>query len=95
MATTYYVSNGEGGRYATNSIVKARAYCVKMIEKYSNVQYWYIYNSKTTPYPSSYVGFYGTPAGYGWTEGKQRIRYIYKNGKLVAGKMKYVGIGVR
>lgn len=90
----YYVADGKGGRYETDSIVKARAYCVKMIEKYG-MQYCYIYNAKTTPYPSSYVGFYGSPAGYGWTEPGKRMNYIYKNGKLVTGKMRYVGVGLR
>lgn len=90
----YYVADGKGGWFETDSIVKARAYCVKMIEKYGSL-YWNIFNAKTSLRPVSYVGFYGTPAGYGWAKGKERIRYIHKNGKMVAGKMKYVGVGVR
>lgn len=99
MGKNYYVPNGEGKRYATQSIVKARAYCVKMIEKYPKAQSWVIYTGDGKNYKNhhSFVTFYGNPAGYGWTESRsnKRTRFIYKNGKLVLGKMKYVGIGVR
>lgn len=97
MGKNYYVPNGEGKKYVTQSIVKARAYCVKMIEKYPKAMSWSIYTSKdATNYKAhSYVAFYGTPAGYGWTRPGKRMNYIYKNGRLVTGKMRYVGIGVR
>lgn len=82
---TYYVYD-ISGEYATESIVRARARAVSMIEKYPKATSWDIYDhqvKKGSQRPHSAVVFYGKPAGYGWLDGKnQAPKYIYKNGKL-------------
>lgn len=84
---TYYVYDPERTRkseepYSTTSIIKARAYCVKILRKYPKATFWSIYTSKDRKAsPHSGVAFYGTPAGYGWI-GKKGMKYIYENGQI-------------
>lgn len=71
----YYVPKGDGTDYWATSIVQARAYAVKMIQKNLNATWWDIYiaeRTKTRAHdramrkPYSSVVFYGNPAGYKW-----------------------------
>ena len=88
----FYVPDGEGKRYATDSIVSAREYAVKMIEKHPMASMWAIYTSASmTAKPHSGVVFYGTPAGYGWLYKSAAPKVIYKNGKLKTKEDKYRG----
>lgn len=85
MAKLYFVPKGDGSDYQTNSIVSARAYAVKMIEKYPKAMWWDIYTTKNDrrsrfkPYTS--VVFYGKPEGYKWHHDGKKTN-MYANGKL-------------
>lgn len=79
----YFVPNGEGKRYATDSIVKARAYAVKMIKLHPKTNTWAIYTSASMfAKPHSGVTYYGDPAGYGWLYKSAAPRMIYEDGEL-------------
>ena len=87
IMATYYIYDPEKTRkgeepYSTTSIIKARAYCVKILRKYPKATFWHIYTSKDRKAnPHSGVVFYGTPAGYGWV-GEKGMKYIYENGQI-------------
>jgi len=81
----YFVPKGDGKDYTTNSIISARAYAVKMIEKFPKATWWDIYVKsgqswkKGKPYTT--VVFYGKPAGYKWHHDGKATN-MYANGKL-------------
>lgn len=86
----YYVPKGDGTDYWTPSIVNARAYAVRMIQKYPKATWWDIYTAERTKVrshdhsmrkPYSSVVFYGNPEGYKWFHDGKRTN-MYANGKL-------------
>lgn len=78
----YIVPSGRGGEYRTKSIVKARAYAVKMIQTHPEWGWWDIYGRETkNGKPYTTVVYYGPGIGYRWFHDNTKVG-MYANGRL-------------